>query len=192
MGIDPDREPPFFFTKPADALVENGAVVAYPSQTMNFHYEGELVVAVGTGGRNIDEKDSLNHVWGYACGNDLTRRDIQASARDSGRPWDMSKGFDRSAVCGPIHQVTEVVHIATGNLKTLVNGQVKQNTDLANMTWSVPEIIAYLSQFVELCAGDLIFSGTPEGVGPLVAGDTCQVSIEGLGEIETTISEKVG
>lgn len=190
MGKDPDRDPPFFFTKPADAVVETGETVAYPPETENFHYEAELVTVIGTGGRNIAEEDSLNHVWGYAVGNDLTRRDLQLKAREQGRPWDWGKAFDRSAVIGPVHPVGEVGHLEKGSIRLMVNGEVKQDADLAELIWSVPEIISILSHSMTLQPGDLIMTGTPAGVGPLVEGDTCMVEIEGLGKIETPIGPR--
>lgn len=190
MGKDPDRDPPFFFTKPADAVVDDGDAVAYPPDTENFHYEAELVVAIGTGGSNIAEADSLSHVWGYAVGNDLTRRDLQLDAREKGRPWDWGKAFDRSAVIGPIHPVSAVGHVGSGRIALTVNGATKQDSDLAKLIWSVPEIISILSHSIALAPGDLIMTGTPEGVGPLVPGDTCVVSIDGLGAITTPIGER--
>ena len=189
MGKDPDRDPPFFFTKPADAVVADGETVAYPPDTENFHYEAELVVAIGTGGRAIAAGDALTHVWGYAIGNDLTRRDLQLKARDQGRPWDWGKAFDRSAVIGPLHPVAQTGHIGTGRISLSVNGVLRQDSDLAKLIWSVPEIIAILSQSSALAPGDLIMTGTPEGVGALVPGDVCVVAIAGLGELHTTIGE---
>lgn len=191
MGKDPDRDPPFFFTKPADAVVESGETVAYPAQTENFHYEAELVAVIGTGGRNIDEEDSLSHVWGYAVGNDLTRRDLQLQAREQGRPWDWGKAFDRSAVIGPVHPVSETGHPAKGGIRLTVNGEVKQDADLSELIWSVPEIISILSHSIELRPGDLVMTGTPAGVGPLVVGDICRVEIEGIGAIETPIGPRL-
>jgi fumarylpyruvate hydrolase len=190
MGKDPDREPPFFFSKPADAVVDSGETVAYPPQTENFHYEAELVVAIGKGGRDIAETDALEHVWGYAVGNDLTRRDLQFAARDMGRPWDFGKAFDRSAIIGPVYAVSQTGHLAKGSIRLAVNGVVKQDADLRELIWSVPEIISYLSHSIALAPGDLIMTGTPAGVGPLVPGDVCLVSIEGLGEISTTIGPR--
>lgn len=187
MGKDPDRDPPFFFTKPSDAVVDTGEVVTYPPETGNFHYEAELVAVIGKGGRNISEKNSLSHVWGYAVGNDLTRRDLQLKAREQGRPWDWGKAFDRSAVIGPVHAAANVGHLDKGAIRLTVNGEAKQDADLAELIWSVPEIISILSHSMELRPGDLIMTGTPAGVGPLVEGDTCVVSIEGLGAIETKI-----
>jgi fumarylpyruvate hydrolase len=190
MGKDPDREPPFFFTKPADAVVDDNATVAYPPDTENFHYEAELVVAIGKGGINIDEADALDHVWGYAIGNDLTRRDLQLAARDKGRPWDWGKGFDRSAVCGPVHPLAVTGHLQQGLIRLSVNGDIKQDSDLRDMIWGIPEQIAILSRTIEIKPGDLIYSGTPAGVGPLLPGDICVVEIEGLGKLTTTITER--
>ncbi|MDJ0778769.1 MAG: fumarylacetoacetate hydrolase family protein [Gammaproteobacteria bacterium] len=187
MGKDPDREPPFFFTKPADAVVDDGTRIPYPPQTANLHYEAELVVALGHGGVDIDEAAALDHVWGYAIGNDLTRRDLQLAARDMGRPWDLGKGFDHSAVCGPLHPVAAVGHPGQGFIRLDVNGEIRQDADLADMIWSIPEQIAFLSRSITLMAGDLIYSGTPAGVGPLQANDVITIEIEGLGQITTTI-----
>ncbi|ACM28752.1 fumarylacetoacetate hydrolase family protein [Rhizobium rhizogenes] len=190
MGKDPDRDPPFFFTKPADAVVDSDETVAYPPLTENFHYEAELVAVIGRAGRNITEADSLSHVWGYAIGNDLTRRDLQLAARDQGRPWDWGKAFDRSAVIGPVHPVSKVGHPEKGAIQLSVNGVVKQDADLTELIWSVPEIISILSHSVALQPGDLIMTGTPAGVGPLVPGDICTVHIDGLGSISTPIAER--
>jgi len=190
MGKDPDREPPFFFTKPADALVDDGATIPYPPETENFHYEGEMVVAIGSGGVDIDESAALDHVWGYAIGNELTRRDLQQQAKDMGRPWDWGKAFDRSAVCGPVYPVERVGHPAKGMIRLSVNGEIRQDADLAEMIWSVPEQIAFLSRSMELKAGDLIYSGTPAGVGKLLPGDVCVVEVEGLGKLTTTIAAR--
>jgi len=192
MGRDPDREPPFFFTKPADAVVDDGQIVAYPPQSENFHYEGELVVAIGTGGANIAEANALGHVWGYAIGNDLTRRDLQLAARELGRPWDWGKAFDKSAVCGPVHPVAKTGHPAKGSIKTSVNGEVKQQADLSDLIWAIPEVISILSHSMELRPGDLIYSGTPAGVGPLIVGDISTVAVEGLGVLSTTIGPRAG
>lgn len=187
MGKDPDREPPFFFTKPADAVVDAGETVAYPPQTKNLHHEAELVVAIGQGGRDIAEAEALAHVWGYAIGNDLTRRDLQLEAREMGRPWDFGKAFDRSAIIGPVHPVAMVGHPEKGSIRLQVNGETRQDADLGDLIWSVPEVISFLSHSIALAPGDLIMTGTPAGVGALVPGDTCTVSIEGLGEIVTRI-----
>lgn len=188
MGHD-DREPPFFFSKPSDAMVAHGETIPYPPGTSNLHYEAELVVVLDKGGTNIAEADALSHVYGYACGNDLTRRDVQGVAKKAGRPWDMGKGFDRSAVIGPIHQVADVGHLDKGAIGLTVNGEVKQTGDLSEMIWSTPEVIAYLSGLVALAPGDLIMTGTPAGVGALSVGDTCTVSIAGLPDLSVSIGD---
>lgn len=187
MGND-EREPPFFFTKPADAVVDDGANIPFPPGTDNLHHEGELVLAIGSGGTNIPVAQALNHIWGYAAGNDLTRRDMQAVAKKMARPWDMAKGFDWSAPCGPVHPVTVLGHISAGSIRVLVNGEIRQNADLADMIWSPGEVIACLSALVTLAPGDLIFTGTPAGVGPLVRGDSVVVNIAGLAPVSTTIT----
>lgn len=178
MGHDPDAEPPFFFTKPADAVIESGAVLPYPPATADLHHEAELVVALGAGGAFVPEDRALSLVWGYAAGNDLTRRDLQAAAKAARRPWDMAKGFDRSAVVGALRPASEGA--PAGRIRCLVNGEVRQDADLSEMIWPVPGIIAHLSRLVTLAAGDLIFTGTPAGVGPILPGDTCVVEIDGL------------
>lgn len=190
MGKDPDRDPPFFFTKPADAVVDDNETVSYPPETEDFQYEAELVVAIGKSGRDIKEAQALDHVWGYAIGNDLTRRDLQISAREQGRPWDWGKAFDRSAVIGPVHPVEKVGHPRRAAIQLTVNGQLRQTANLAQLIWSVPETIAILSRSMVLMPGDLIMTGTPAGVGPLLEGDVCNVSIEGLGEITTRIAPR--
>lgn len=188
MGKDPDREPPFFFTKPADAVVDDNAEIPYPPLTKDLHHEAELVVAIGREGFRIAEADALSHVWGYAIGNDLTRRDLQAEAKEMGRPWDWAKGFDLSAVCGPLHRAEQTGHLARGSITLSVNGALRQEGDLADMIWSVPEVIAYLSTSMRLMPGDLIYTGTPAGVGALADGDVCVVEIEGLGSVTTKIA----
>lgn len=190
MGSDPDRDPPFFFTKPADAVVDTDETVAYPPQTENFHYEAELVVAIGTGGTNIAEDQALDHVYGYAVGNDLTRRDLQLQAREKGRPWDWGKSFDRSAVIGPVHPVAQVGHLPKGAITLHVNGELKQESDLDLLIWSVPEVISIISKSVTLQPGDLIMTGTPAGVGAMKVGDVCEVAIAGLGRISTPIGPR--
>ncbi|WP_295814853.1 fumarylacetoacetate hydrolase family protein [uncultured Nitratireductor sp.] len=190
MGKDPERDPPFFFMKPADAVVDDGETVAYPPLTENLHYEAELVVVIGRDATGIDEGSARDCIWGYAIGNDLTRRDLQLEARDKGRPWDMGKGFDRSAVIGPVHPASVVGHPAKGAIRLTVNGETKQDADLSELIWSVPEIVSILSKSVTLKPGDVIMTGTPAGVGPLVEGDECVVSIEGLGEIRTGIGPR--
>ena len=185
MGGDPHAEPPFFFTKPADAVVDSGADIPYPPATADLHHEAELVVALGADGAFLAQDTALALVWGYAAGNDLTRRDMQAAAKAARRPWDMSKGFDHSAVVGALRQGSAVPQ---GRIRCLVDGVVTQDADLAAMIWPVAGIIAHLSQLVELKAGDLIFTGTPAGVGPLNRGDTCKVEIEGLQSASVTIA----
>jgi len=187
MGANPDREPPFFFAKPADAIVPNNARIPYPSRTSNFHHEIELVVAIGKGGRDIAAAQALDHVYGYAVGNDLTRRDLQSDAKDNGRPWDTSKGFDRSAVISAITPATQSGHLRSGRIWLKVNGQLRQQADIAELIWNVPEIIAELSTFFELQPGDLIYTGTPAGVGALKKGDRIEGGIDGLDELVTTI-----
>ena len=184
MGHDPDAEPPFFFTKPADAVIPSGARIAYPLATSDVHHEAELVVAIGASGMNVDEANALALVWGYASGNDLTRRDLQAAAKAARRPWDMSKGFDQSAVMGAIRQGSAV---PTGRVSCLVDGRVTQDADMAEMIWPVPGIIAHLSRLVALAPGDLIFTGTPAGVGPVARGETCVVEVGGLAPAAVTL-----
>ncbi|SDF07879.1 fumarylacetoacetate hydrolase family protein [Limimaricola pyoseonensis] len=180
MGND-EREPPFFFTKPASAAVATGAALPYPPATTDLHHEAELCALIGTGGRDIEAADALDHVWGYCAGNDLTRRDMQAEAKAMRRPWDMAKGFDASAVLGPFAPASQIGHPAKGRIACLVDGETRQEADLSQMTWSVAEIVAHLSRLVTLQPGDLIMTGTPEGVGPVAPGQDCTVEIAGLG-----------
>ncbi|NJD32797.1 MAG: fumarylacetoacetate hydrolase family protein [Gammaproteobacteria bacterium] len=187
MGMDPEREPPFFFSKPADAIVANGAAVPYPPRTGNLHHEIELVVAIGAGGRDIPLANALAHVFGYAVGNDLTRRDLQFAAREKGQPWDVSKGFDHSAPITAIRRASEVGHLERGRIWLEVNGERRQQADLAEMIWNVPEIIVELSTLFELVPGDLIFTGTPAGVGPVQRGDSLVGGIDGLETLRTTV-----
>jgi fumarylpyruvate hydrolase len=187
MGMDPDREPPFFFSKPPDALVANGTPVPYPPRTANLHHEIELVVAIGAGGRDIPLDHALAHVFGYAVGNDLTRRDLQFAAREQGRPWDVAKGFDCSAAVSAIRPAADMGHLERGAIWLEVNGESRQRANLSEMIWSVPEIVAELSTYFELRAGDLIFTGTPEGVGPVRRGDSLVGGIDGLETLRTTI-----
>jgi fumarylpyruvate hydrolase len=186
MGNDPAVEPPVFFAKPADAVVAGGSVIPYPQATLKLHHEAELVVAMAAGGVSISEADALKLVWGYAAGNDLTRRDLQEAAKAGGRPWDMAKGFDRSAVVGPIRHTAPGEEL-TGMLRCEVNGLLRQEADLADMILPIPALIAALSRLVALERGDLIFTGTPAGVGPLKRGDTCTVTIDGLEPAAVTI-----
>jgi len=183
MGGAPDREPPFFFSKPADALVEANADIAMPPRTANLHHEIELVVALGSGGRDIAQDGAVETIFGYAAGNDLTRRDLQADAKAAGRPWDMAKGFDASAVISPIRRAEEIGHPAKARIWLTVNGEARQEGDIADMIWPVADIVAELSTYVELKAGDLIYSGTPAGVGRIVAGDLVEGGVEGVGTI---------
>jgi fumarylpyruvate hydrolase len=190
MGRDPDREPPFFFAKDADAYAPNGSVLPYPPQTANFHYEVELVVAIGQEGFRISPAEALRLVYGYAVGLDMTRRDLQFQARDQGRPWSTAKNFPLSAPLGPIHP-TPGSDYANGRINLTVNGTLKQSSDVSQLIWKVPEAIAHLSQFYRLIPGDLIFTGTPEGVGPVVSGDVLVGSIDRLGTLTVTIGEPV-
>lgn len=183
MGGDPTREPPFFFGKPQDAVVPGGGTIAYPPLTSNLHYEVELVVALAKGGRDIAVAAAQDCIFGYAVGIDLTRRDLQAKAKDKGQPWDTAKGFDQSAPISPITPAT-LGHPASGAIWLSVNGVEKQRGDLSQMTWRVPEVIAHISTFVTLAPGDLIFTGTPSGVGAILPGDRVRCGIEGLGELE--------
>ncbi len=187
MGRDPDREAPFFFFKPADTVVDNGSTGPYTPETKNFQYEIEVVVAIGAGGFDISVDRALDHVYGYAVGIDLTRRDLQLEARAQGRPWDWGKGFDLSAPISPVHRVEEVGHPAAGRLWLAVDGQVKQDSDISKLIWSVPEIISIASRSMELRPGDLIMTGTPEGVGPVERGQVMTGGVDGLAEIRIAV-----
>ncbi len=185
MGNDPDRQQPFFFTKPADAVVENGTTLPFPVRTADLHHEVELVVALGAGGSDIDAKDAIATIYGSAVGIDLTRRDMQAVAKKAGRPWDMAKGFDRSA---PIAALTLGAPPETGAIALTIDGETRQSGDLSMMIWSVAEAIAVLSTYVELAPGDLIFTGTPAGVGPIRAGERVRATIAGLEPLEVAFA----
>ncbi|HEY3538632.1 MAG TPA: fumarylacetoacetate hydrolase family protein [Trinickia sp.] len=191
MGFDPDREPPFFFCKPTDAVVPvaygETLELTYPSQTQNYHYEAELVAVIGKSGADIEVEQALDHVWGYAVGVDMTRRDLQMKMREMGRPWEIGKAFDRSAPMGPIHPASAVGHIQNAGLWLAVNGETRQKSDVSHLIWSVAETVAYLSKFFRLEPGDVIFTGTPEGVGAVKAGDLMKVGIEHLGELTVRI-----
>ncbi len=187
MGHNPDREPPFFFSKPADAVVPASGDVPYPSLTKELHYEVELVVAIGKGGKDIAPEDALEHVWGYTVGVDLTRRDLQTQAKKAGRPWDLAKGFDASAPTYPLLPVSRVGHPAEGAIWLKVNGEEQQHGDLNQQIWPVPEVISYLSQAVELKPGDLIYTGTPAGVGEIKPGDVVTGGIHNLGTFSFTM-----
>ena len=186
MGND-TRDAPFFFAKPADAVVVGGAAIPYPPQTADFHHEIELVVAIGKDGSDIAVADALDHVYGYAAGLDMTRRDLQAVAKKAGRPWEMAKGFDFSAPIGTIEPASAIGHPDRGAIRLSVNGAVRQQGDLNQQIWSVAESIAYLSGFVTLRAGDVIMTGTPAGVGAVVRGDVLEGSIDGVGTVKTTV-----
>jgi fumarylpyruvate hydrolase len=191
MGFDPDREPPFFFCKPADAVVPvaHGETLelAYPAQTTNYHYEAELVAVIGKGGADIPVERALDHVYGYAVGLDMTRRDLQMKMREMGRPWEIGKAFDRSAPIGPVHRASDVGHIERGAIGLSVDGQMRQNSDVSKLIWSVAETIADLSTFFRLEPGDLIYTGTPEGVGPVQRGELMIAAVEGLGELRVRV-----
>ena len=186
MGHDPDREPPFFFMKAANSIVQNNSTIAYPVGTKDVHHEIEMVVAIGKGGKNIPVEKALDHVWGYGVGLDMTRRDIQGEAKKMGRPWEMGKSFDESAPITAIRPVSATGHPAKGAIWLKVNGQVKQQGDLAMQIWTVPEQINYLSSLITLQPGDLIFSGTPAGVGAIKAGDKLEGHVDGVGDLVVT------
>src|ERR1051326_4737079 len=188
MGQD-EREPPFFFAKPADAIVPDGGTSPYPSLTKDMHHEVELVVALKSGGRNIPVDKALDCVWGYGVGIDLTRRDLQIASRNIKRPWEIGKAFDASAPCGPLRAAAEIGHPDKGRITLKVNGQVRQDGNLDQMIWKVPEIISKLSEMVELAAGDVIMTGTPSGVAATVAGDKIECEIEHVGTLHVAIGE---
>ncbi len=183
MGHDPDAEPPFFFLKPASALVPTGATIPYPPATADLHHEAELAVLIGDGGADIPADRALEHVWGYAAANDLTRRDLQAAAKAQRRPWDMAKGFDRSCVVGAVTPAAEA-DVADVPIRCTVDGAVRQDSTTGQMIWAVAEIIAHLSRLVTLEPGDLILTGTPAGVGPVLRGETCAVTV---GDLEPAV-----
>ncbi|AMB85204.1 fumarylacetoacetate hydrolase [Pseudomonas agarici] len=187
MGHDPDREPPFFFMKPADAVVPATGVITYPPLTQDLHHEIELVVAIGEGGTGIDPADALRHVWGYGVGLDLTRRDIQTQAKKLGRPWDWAKGFDESAPCTALRRAAALGHPDSGAIWLKVNDVERQRGDLTDQIWSVRDVISHVSHSAGLQPGDLIFTGTPAGVGPLLPGDRVNAGIEGIASFELTI-----
>lgn len=187
MGGDPSREAPFFFTKPADAVVESGTRMAFPKLTKDLHHEVELVVAIGKGGENIKKEEAKAHIYGYAVGIDLTRRDLQQAAKEKGRPWDSGKAFDQSAPCGAITPAAGAANIEQAKIWLTVNGVTRQSATTADLIWSIEEIIETLSQSFRLAPGDLIYTGTPAGVGPLVAGDVVVGSLEGLSSVEVTL-----
>ena len=193
MGGDATKEPPFFFTKPADAIVPvvppGIGRVQYPLATKNYHHEIELVVAIGSTGARVAPEDANALIYGYAVGLDMTRRDLQAALREIKRPWDLGKSFAQAAPIGPIHPVREVGYVSRGRISLEVNGAIRQQGDLADMIWDVPHVLHFLSQYYELLPGDLVFTGTPSGVGAVVAGDTLVGRIESLGELKISIGE---
>jgi fumarylpyruvate hydrolase len=186
MGHDPDREPPFFFQKNPDSLDASGQF-PYPVKSQDVHHEAELLVALHSGGTDIAAQDALDHVWGYAPCLDMTRRDLQGEAKKAGRPWEIGKSFERSAPVGPLHPASDVGHLSSGKISLTVNGELRQSGDLDQMIWKVPEMISYLSEYFELAAGDVILSGTPSGVGPVVRGDAMEVSIAGLNALRVDV-----
>jgi fumarylpyruvate hydrolase len=189
MGHDPEREPPFFFMKPADAIVQNGATLPYPQATKDLHHEIEMVVAIGRDGADIPVAKALDHVFGYGVGLDMTRRDLQGEAKKMGRPWEMGKAFDNSAPCTALKTAAMMGHPATGAIWLKVNGKIVQKGDLSEMIWNVPETISYLSKLITLKAGDLILSGTPAGVGPVKAGDKLEGHVDGVGDLTVTYAK---
>lgn len=186
MGHDPDAEPPFFFQKPSTALVQSQAILPYPPQTTDLHHEAELVVALASGGADLTEDQALACVFGYASGNDLTRRDLQAAAKAARRPWDMAKGFDHSAVIGPITAMPGQLP-PDARISARTDGNLRQDARLSDMIWSVPALLSHLSRLVSLAPGDLVMTGTPAGVGPIQRGQTCTVSISGLADAVVTV-----
>ncbi len=186
MGSDPTREPPFYFAKPADALVVDGADMPYPSATTSLHHEMELVVAIGSAGRDVPVGDALRHVWGYCAGLDMTRRDLQNEAKKTGRPWDMGKGFDHSAPTGALVPARGV-DPSRGRIELRVNGEIRQESDLSKLIWSVPEVVSNLSHLVRLAPGDLIMTGTPEGAAAVSRGDLLEGFVEGVGEVRCRV-----
>lgn len=186
MGHDPNRDPPFFFQKNADNLDASGEF-PYPPHSGDVHHETEMAVALKSGGTNISVDTALDHVFGYGVALDMTRRDLQDVAKKLSRPWEIAKAFERSAPAGPLHPVSEIGHPDKGRVELRVNGEVRQEGDLAQMIWKVPEMISYLSEYFELAAGDVILSGTPSGVAPVVRGDVLEATIEGVGSITVAV-----
>jgi len=187
MGVAVDREAPFYFTKAAEHYVASGSTVPYPPGTSNYHYELELVVVIGAPAFRVPPARALDVVFGYACGFDMTRRDLQAVAREQRRPWDLGKDVEQSAVLAEIVPADQIGHPAAGRIELRVNGEIRQNADISQLIHQVPEVIAHLSNFYHLQAGDLIYTGTPEGVGPVQPGDALAGTIEGVGNIALTI-----
>jgi len=190
MKESDERDPPFFFQKPRDSIVLNGQILPYPPATNDFQFEVELVVAIGKSGRQISQQDALDHIFGYAVGLDMTRRDRQREAGKKGLPWEIGKGFDASAPCGMLHTVKEVGHISSGQIFICVNNETKQDSLLEKMIWNVPEIISNLSHLYDLIEGDLIYTGTPAGVAPVLPGDKLLCKVAGLSPLEISIGNK--
>lgn len=191
MGEADERDPPIFFQKPSDAIVEEGVPVPYPAATLDYQYEAELVVAIGKAGQNIDARDASQHIFGYAVGLEMTRRDLQRAAAKAGHPWENGKSFDHSSPCSAIVPASVTGHPDRGALLLAVNGVQKQKTDLSQLVWNVPEIIAQLSRLYRLMPGDLIYTGTPDGVGPVLPGDRIDVSVEGIATFHAVIGPPV-
>ncbi len=190
MGNDPDRDPPFFFTKPADAVVDTPCTVPYPPLTEDLHFEIELVIAIGKGGADIAVADVPAHIWGASVGIDLTRRDLQSVAKKMGRPWDWAKAFDHSAPIAPIVPIADVASLEHGRIWLAVNGEVRQDADIADLIWPVSEHIATLSQSMTLAPGDIVMTGTPAGVGAVQTGDVITGGVDGIGELKVTIGSR--
>ncbi|TYR33208.1 fumarylacetoacetate hydrolase family protein [Mesorhizobium microcysteis] len=186
MGGDEQRDPPIFFQKPSDAVIDSGSTIPYATITENFHHEMEMVIGLKSGGYNISEEDALRHIWGYGCALDMTRRDIQGN----GKPWEIGKSFDQACPCGPLSPVASVGHIDKGAIKLTVNGETRQESDLSLLIWRVPEIIANLSTYFELMPGDIILTGTPHGVGPVQVGDELVGTIAGLEPLKIKIGPR--
>ena len=192
MGVEVDREAPFYFTKWAETVIPSGSVMAYPPSTANFHYEAELVVAIGKGGRSIAAADALDYVYGYATGLDMTRRDLQLEARAKGRPWDAGKNVEESSPLGLIHPIAETGPLNEGAIRLTVNGEVRQEADLAELIHPVADLIAFLSNAYRLEPGDLIYTGTPAGVGAVVPGDEIVISVAGLSDTVVKVGPPAG
>ncbi len=190
MGKDPDREPPFFFTKPADAVVDTPCTIPYPPLTENLHHEIELVIAIGKGGANIAQEDVMDHIWGAAVGIDLTRRDLQQVAKDMGRPWDWAKAFDKSAPISPIVPMAEIPSLEAARIWLAVNGDIRQDADIADLIWSVREHISILSTSMTLAPGDIVMTGTPAGVAAVVPGDVMTGGVDGIGTLNVRIGDR--
>ena len=189
MGFDPDREHPCYFTKASRSLAPSGSEIPYPPATQDFHHEIELVVAIGSAGFELPADEALSVVYGYACGLDMTRRDLQIASRESKGPWDVGKDFDNSAIISPIRSARDIGHPVSGRIQLAVNGELRQDSNIDHLIWSIPEIIADLSRLYRLEPGDLIYTGTPDGVGPVGPGDRISGSVAGVGEIALTIRD---